>query len=116
MTEDSVEAPETRERLYREPSFYDFLRDINHEIALMLDSDLNPLRNMETAEPVKFYSGPSFFLGQIVKVPYNSLHVQKGFWGMTGQVVSVKNGRYCLGGHDFTMEAWFNGRQLLANS
>ena len=111
----TVEAPETREELYRETGFHDFLRDIDHVIALMKDSDLEPLRAMERAEPVKFFSGPSFFLGEIVKVPYNSPRVLKAFWGMTGQVVAVKNGRYCLGGHDFTNEAWFPGYQLLAN-
>ncbi len=107
---------DAHEALEHDPDFYDFLRDVTNEIASMKDEELNPIRAMEKAEPVKFYSGPSFFLGEIVKVPYNSPHVLKAFWGMTGQVVSVKNGRYCLGGHDFTMEAWFNGMQLLANS
>lgn len=62
---------------------------------------------------MKFYSGPTFFMGETVRVPYNSDAVSKAFQGMTGQVVAVKNGRYCLGGLDFTMETWFTGCQLL---
>jgi hypothetical protein len=108
------------EHLEHDPDFYDFLRDIEHVIATIRDSDLDPLRAMEKAEPVKFYSGPSFFLGEKVKVPYNSPHVMKAFWGYEGQVVGVKNGRYCLALKDKvsgrTLETWFYGYQLLANS
>lgn len=109
----TVEASETREKLYRERDFFDFLRDVTNEIAAMDDEELNPLRAMEKAEPVKFISGPVFYIGEVVKVPYNNGHVSKAFWNMVGQVVGVKNGRYCLGGHDFTKETWFSGCQLL---
>ena len=108
-----MEAPESREELYRNPDFYDFIRDVSHAVVLMMDSALDPLRAMENAEPVKFISGPAFYLGETVRVPPNNGHVLKAFWGMKGQVVSVKNGRYCLGGHDFTKETWFSGCQLL---
>lgn len=111
-----VDAPATREYLEQEPDFRDFLRDINNDIARMLDSALDPLRSMEKAEPVQFIAGPVFYLSEVVKIGYNNPHVPKAFWGMTGQIVNVKRGRYCLGGHDFTMEAWFSGMQLLANS
>jgi len=116
----TVEAPETREELYRENGFHDFLRDIDHVIALMKDSDLEPLRAMEKAEPVKFYSDvPRFYLGEIVKVPYNSPHVLKAFWGLKGQIVGVKNGRYCVALEDKVsarmLETWLSPYQLLAN-
>ena len=108
---------DARETLEDEPDFRDFIRDINYEICRMLDSALDPLRSMEKAEPVKFIAGPVFYLGEVVKVPYNSPHVLKAFWGMTGQVVSVKNGRYCLALRDNvsdrTLDTWFTGLQLL---
>ena len=109
----TVEAPETREKVYREAAFYDFLRDIDDVIAAIKDSELDPLRAMEKSEPVKFIAGPVFYIGEIIRVSYNNPHVHKSFWGMIGQVVSVRNGRYCLGGHDFAKETWFSGLQLL---
>lgn len=112
-----VEASETREELYREPDFYDFIRDITHEIATMDDEALNPLRAMENAEPVKFISGPMFYLGEIVKVPYGNSNVSKAFWSRKGQVVNVWRGSYCLALRDEvsnrTLEVWFSGCQLL---
>ena len=108
-----VEASETREELYREPDFYDFIRDVTDQIATMDDEALDPLRAMENAEPVKFISGPMFYLGEIVKVPYSNPNVPKAFWNMIGKVVAVNRGRYCLGGHDFVKETWFSGCQLL---
>ena len=111
---------DAHEALEQEPDFYDFLRDVTNEIATMADEALNPLRQMENAKPVKFISGPVFYLGEVVKVPYESPNVMKAFWGMTGQVVSVKNGRYCIALRDKlsnrTLDTWFNGWQLLASS
>lgn len=102
------------EWLDRDGDFYDFIRDVNNDLARMMDKDLNPLRTMEkNGEPVRFIAGPVFYLGEWVKVPYNSPHVHKSWWGMVGQVVNARNGRYCLGGQDFKMEAWFSGCQLL---
>lgn len=104
------------EWLEQEQDFRDFLRDVTNEIATMPDEQLNPIRAMEQSKPVKFVSGPMFYIGEIVKIPYGSERVPKAFWSRIGQVVSARNGRYCLGGHDFAMEAWFSGSQLLANS
>jgi hypothetical protein len=114
IREATLASPDAWEWLDRDGDFYDFIRDVNNDLARMLDLDLNPLRSMEKhSEPVRFISGPVFYLGERVKVPYNSPHVAKAWWGMIGQVVNKRNGRYCLGGHDFKMEAWFSGRQLM---
>lgn len=117
IKEATVARAETWEWLDREGDFYDFIRDVNNEFARMHDEDLNLLRSMEkNSEPVRFIAGPVFYLGERVKVPYNSPHVAKAWWGMIGQVVNVRNGRYCLGGQDFKMEAWFSGCQLLKSA
>ena len=104
---------DAREGLDWDSDFRDFLRDIDDAIAFIRDSELDPLRAMEKSEPVKFISGPVFYLGEKVKVPYGNESVSKAFWSREGTVVAVKNGRYCLGGSQFPLETWFSGCQLL---
>lgn len=49
MRSSTVEDPETRERLYQDAAFYDFIRDVTHEISQMPDAALDPLRAREKA-------------------------------------------------------------------
>lgn len=116
MTAASVEAPETRERLREEASFYDFLRDVTNALMTMPDSALDPLRMITDGEPVEYTSGPVFRVGEVIAVPQSDDPKFKCFSSMKGQVIFANAGRVVLDNYDFTKPTEFPALKLLRMS
>ena len=108
VEQNSIDDPEA---IYRDSRFRYFVQ-FGEYLATVCQCMIDEMQSRELlgAFQPRFHAGPSFAIGEIVKVPDGP------YKSYRGQVVAMHRGNYRLDNLDFTRAVWFSGLLLLKQS